>query len=63
MVRERFAVRLNPEERERLEHLVRAGRSSARVATRARILLKTSGVLPPKTPGPNSIAYIPLFPA
>ena len=42
MVRERFAVRLVPEERERLEHLVRAGRSPARVATRARILLKTS---------------------
>ena len=42
MVRERFAVRLNPEERERLEHLVRAGRSPARIATRARILLKTS---------------------
>ena len=42
MVRERFAVRLTPEERDRLEHLVRAGRSPARVATRARILLKTS---------------------
>ena len=42
MVRERFAVRLSPEERDRLEHLVRAGRSPARVATRARILLKTS---------------------
>ena len=42
MVREKFAVRLTPEERERLEHLVRAGRSPARVAARARILLKTS---------------------
>ena len=42
MVRERFAVRFTPEERDRLEHLVRAGRSPARVATRARILLKTS---------------------
>ena len=42
MVREKFAVRLTPEERDRLEHLVRAGRSPARVATRARILLKTS---------------------
>ena len=42
MVRERFAVRLTPEERDRLEHLVRAGRSPARVATRARILLKTN---------------------
>ena len=42
MVREKFAVRFTPEERDRLEHLVRAGRSPARVATRARILLKTS---------------------
>ena len=41
MVRERFAVRLTPEERGRLEHLARAGRSPARVAARARILLKT----------------------
>ena len=42
MVREKFAVRLTPEERDQLEHMVRAGRSPARVATRARILLKTS---------------------
>ena len=41
MVRERFPVRLTPEERDQLEHLVRAGRSSARVTARARILLKT----------------------
>ena len=41
MVREKFAVRLTPEERDRPERLVRAGRSPARVATRARILLKT----------------------
>ena len=41
MVREKFPVRLTPDEREQLEHLVRAGRSPARVATRARILLKT----------------------
>ena len=41
MVREKFAVRLTPEERDRLERLARAGRSPARVATRARILLKT----------------------
>ena len=41
MVREKFAVRLMPEERGQLEHMVRAGKSSARVATRARILLKT----------------------
>ena len=42
MVREKFAVRLTPEECDRLEHMVRAGKSSARVATRARILLKTN---------------------
>ena len=41
MVREKFAVRLTPEQRDQLEHMVRAGRSSARVTTRARILLKT----------------------
>ena len=38
---EKFAVRLSPEERDQLEHMVRAGKSSARVTTRARILLKT----------------------
>ena len=42
MVREKFAVRLTAEERDQLEHLVRAGKSPARVTTRARILLKTS---------------------
>ena len=41
MVREKYVVRLTAEEREQLEHLVRAGRGSARVATRASILLKT----------------------
>ena len=41
MVREKFPARLTSEERDRLEHLVRAGRSPARVATRARILLET----------------------
>ena len=41
MVREKYGVRLEPEQRDRLEHLVRAGKSPARVATRARILLKT----------------------
>ena len=38
---QKFPVRLTPEERDRLEHLVRASRSPARVAARARILLKT----------------------
>ena len=41
MVREKFAVRLTPEERNQLEHMVRAGKGSARVINRARILLKT----------------------
>ena len=41
MVREKFGVRLTSEQRNQLEHLVRAGKSSARVTTRARILLKT----------------------
>ena len=42
MVREKFAVRLTPEERDHLEHTVRAGRTTARVTARARILLKTN---------------------
>ena len=46
MVREKYGVRLEPEQRDRLEHLVRAGKSSARVTTRARILLKTDDVGP-----------------
>ena len=41
MVREKYAVRLTPEECNRLEHLFRAGKSSARITARARILLKT----------------------
>ena len=41
MVREKYAVRLTPEEREELQHLVRAGKGLARVIIRARILLKT----------------------
>ncbi len=40
-LREIFAVRLAPEERNQLEQMVRAGKGSARFATRARILLKT----------------------
>ena len=41
MVREKYLVRLTQEERNQLEHMVRAGKGSARVTTRARILLKT----------------------
>ena len=41
LVREKYGVRLTAEQRDQLEHLVRAGKSTARVVTRARILLKT----------------------
>ena len=46
MVREIFGVRLTPEQRNQLEHLVRAGKDTARVTTRARILLKTDAGWP-----------------
>ena len=45
MLRERCGVRLTPEERNQLEHLVRAGSSPARVATQAHMLLKTDALL------------------
>ena len=41
MVREKYVMRLAPEERERLEQLIRSGRSPARVMARAPILLKS----------------------
>ena len=41
MVRDKWAVRLAPEQREEVQHLIRAGKSSARVSARARILLKS----------------------
>ena len=41
MVRAKYAVRLAPEQREELQHLIRVGKSSARVTARARILLKS----------------------
>ena len=41
MVQEKYGVRLTVQERERLERMIRAGRSSAQAAARARILLKT----------------------
>ena len=41
MVREKYRVGLAPEERERLEQLIRSGKSQARVMARARILLKS----------------------
>ena len=41
MVRDKYAVRLAAEQREELRHLIRAGKSPARVTARARILLKS----------------------
>ena len=45
MVRDKYAVRLAQEQREELQHLIRVGKSSARVTARvtarARILLKS----------------------
>ena len=41
MVREKYGVGLTPEQRNQLQHLIRAGKRSARVIIRARILLKT----------------------
>ncbi len=42
MVRDKYAVRLAAEQREELRHLIRAGKSPARVTARARILLKSA---------------------
>ena len=41
MVRDKYAVRLAPEQWEELQRLIRVGKSSARVTARARILLKS----------------------
>ena len=41
MVRDKYAVGLEPEQREELQHLIRVGKCSARVTARARILLKS----------------------
>ena len=41
MIRDKYAVRLVPEQREELQQLIRVGKSSARVTARARILLKS----------------------
>ena len=52
MVKEKYGVRLAPEEREWLEHLIRDRKSPARITARARILLKTSeGWSAPKVAG------------
>ena len=39
MVRDKYAVRLAPEQREELQHPIRLGKHSARITARARILL------------------------
>ena len=41
MVRDKYAVRLDLEQKEELQRLIRVGKSSARVTDRARILLKS----------------------
>ena len=41
MVRDKYAVRLAPEQREELQHLIRVGKRPARVTARARVLLKS----------------------
>ena len=41
MVQEKYGVQLSTQEKGRLRQMIRAGRSSARAITRARILLKT----------------------
>ena len=41
MVRDKYAVRLAPEQREELQHLIRVGKHPARVTARARVLLKS----------------------
>ena len=41
MVRDKYAVRLAPEQREELHRLIRVGKRPARVTARARILLKS----------------------
>ena len=41
MVRDKYAVRLVPEQREELQRLIRVGKHPARVTARARVLLKS----------------------
>ena len=41
MVRDKYTVRLTPEQREELRRLIRVGKSTARVSARVRILLKS----------------------
>ncbi len=41
MVRDKYAVRLVPEQRQELQHLIRVGKHPARVTARARVLFKS----------------------
>ena len=64
MVREKFPVGLTPGERGRLEYMVRAGKSSARVTARVRILLKTGeGWSAPKVAQALDVAESSVYPA
>ena len=57
MVRDKYAVRLAPEQREELQNLIRVGKSSARVTARARILLKSDdGWVTPRLAEPLDVA-------
>ena len=57
MVRDKYAVRLTPEQREELQHLIRVGKSPARMTARARILLKSDdGWSAPQVAGALDVA-------
>ena len=57
MVRDKYAVRLTPEQRGELQHLIRVGKSPARVTARARILLKSDdGWSAPQVAGALDVA-------
>ena len=57
MDRDKYAVRLATEQREELQHLIRVGKSSARVTARARILLKSDdGWAAPQVAGALDVA-------
>ena len=57
MVRDKYAVRLTPEQREELQHLIRVGKSPARVTARARIVLKSDdGWSAPQVAGALDVA-------
>ena len=57
MVRDKYAVRLTPEQREELQHLIRVGESPARVNARARIVLKSDdGWSAPQVAGALDVA-------